>query len=222
MSESEKIVRRYTEVRWLVEMLENRTIALLSPDSWEDKNDQLMLATYKECRRLGTVQALCLTTRGETHHHWRMFSSQDSGVCIHFRRSKFIAAMNDAGAFTKEVKYLKLDQLQPESYDLEQLPFLKRFGFGDEGEFRALYTSNAASDDLKRVPFDLDAIEKVTLHPSMSKANLSIARAAISRLIQREGKDISVLRSSLTDSRRWRTFAREYRHLHLAEPLGAP
>ena len=222
MSESKRIVRRSTEIQWLVAMLENRTIALLPPDSWEDKNDQLMLATYKDCKRLGTVQALCLTSRGETHHHWRIFASQDSGVCIHFRRSQFIAAMTAAGVLTKEVQYLKLDQLQPKSHDLEQLPFLKRFGFGDEGEFRALYTSKAAGNDLKQVPFDLDAIEKITLHPSMSKANLAVARAAISPLIRRGGNDISVLRSSLTDSRKWRTFAKEYRRLHLPEQLRTP
>lgn len=217
MSESEKIVRRYTEVRWLVAMLKEAAITLLPPDSWEDKNDQLMLATYKDCKRLAAVRALCLTTRGETHHHWKMFSSQDSGVCIHFRRSKFIAAMNAAGVVTGEVKYLKLDQLQPETYSLEQLPFLKRFGFGDEGEFRALYTSKLGSNDLKKVPFDLDVIEKVTLHPSMSKANLAAARSELSPLVQRAGGEISVLRSSLTDSRRWRAFAMEYRRLHLPD-----
>lgn len=217
MSESETIVRRYTEIRWLVAMLNEGAITLLPPDLWEDKNDQLMLATYKDCKRLGAVRALCLTTRGETHHHWKMFSSQDSGVCIHFRRSKFIAAMNAAGVVTREVKYLKLNQLQPEKYDVEQLPFLKRFGFGDEGEFRALYTSKVESSDLKKVPLDLDVIEKITLHPSMSKANLSVARSTISPLVQREGGEISVQRSSLTDSRRWRTFAMEYRRLHLQD-----
>ena len=137
MIESTTVFRRYTDLASLVDMLSRRAITLLRPDTWDDRNDRLMMETYANCLELKTLLALCLTSRGETYHHWKVFTDKNNGVCIRFRRIEFEQTMRAAGVKVGKVEYLKLEELVAEEHPIETLPFLERFGFGDEGEYRA-------------------------------------------------------------------------------------
>lgn len=208
MSESTEIFRRYTDLGSLLDMLRRKAITLLRPDTWDDRNDRLMMKTYADCSELKTLLALCLTSRGETYHHWKVFTDKSNGVCIHFRRDRFEQAMLDAGVKVKQVKYLTLNQLVADDYPIEELPFLKRFGFGDEGEYRAVYKNKAAEPHLKQVEINLDIIEQISLNPWMPKPIFESVRATIED--QRQGAKFLVSHSSLIDSQRWRQFASQY------------
>ena len=208
MTESTKFFRRYTDLASLLDMLHRRAITLLRPDTWDDRNDRLMMKTYADCFDLKTLLALCLTSRGETYHHWKVFTDKSSGVCIHFRRKEFLQTMRAAGVKVKKVKYLKLDELVAEDHPMETLPFLKRFGFGDEGEYRAVYQNKAAEDDLKQVQIDLNIIERISLNPWMPVPVFNSVRTTIEA--QRQEATFTVDHSSLIDNRRWRQFASQY------------
>ena len=208
MTESTKFFRRYTDLASLLDMLHRRAITLLRPDTWDDRNDKLMMKTYADCFDLKTLLALCLTSRGETYHHWKVFTDKSSGVCIHFRRKEFLQTMRAAGVKVKKVKYLKLDELVAEDHPMETLPFLKRFGFGDEGEYRAVYQNKAAEDDLKQVQIDLNIIERISLNPWMPALVFDSVRTTIEA--HRQGATFMVDHSSLIDNRRWRQFASQY------------
>lgn len=208
MTESTTVFRRYTNLASLLDMLHRRAITLLRPDTWDDRNDQLMMKTYADRFELKTLLALCLTSRGETYHHWRVFTDKSNGVCIHFRRNEFRQTMQAAGVKVKKVKYLKLHELIAEDHPVEMLPFLKRFGFGDEGEYRAVYQSKAAEDRLKQVYIDLNIIERISLNPWMPAPVFKSVRTTIEA--QRQGATFTVDQSSLIDNRRWRHFASEY------------
>jgi len=208
MTESTKFFRRYTDLASMLDMLHRRAITLLRPDTWDDRNDRLMMKTYADCFDLKTLLALCLTSRGETYHHWKVFTDKSSGVCIHFRRKEFLQTMRAAGVKVKKVKYLKLDELVAEDHPMETLPFLKRFGFGDEGEYRAVYQNKAAEDDLKQVQIDLNIIERISLNPWMPVPVFNSVRTTIEA--QRQEATFTVDHSSLIDNRRWRQFASQY------------
>lgn len=208
MTESPSTLRRYTDLASLFDMLQRKAITLLPPSTWDDRNDRLMMETYRDCRKLETLLALCLTSRGETYHHWKVFTERTTGVCIHFRRSGFKAVMQATNVKVAKMTYLKLGQLDIGTFPVEDLPFLKRFAFEDEGEVRAVYENKAREKELKRVAIDLRIIEKVTLNPWMPKSVADSVRITIEAL--RNGAEFSVTQSSLIDARGWREFAAQY------------
>src|SRR5215471_8920008 len=63
-------------------MLTEKRITLLDPETWDDKNDSHFLRLYRETNQLQSVLALCFSQHGETYHHWRVFASGASGICI--------------------------------------------------------------------------------------------------------------------------------------------
>lgn len=208
MTESTKVFRRYTDLASLLDMLHHKAITLLRPDTWDDRNDQLMMKTYADCFELKTLLALCLTSRGETYHHWKVFTDKSSGVCIHFRSNEFKQTMRAAKVTVKKVKYLKLNELVAKDHPIVTLPFLKRFGFGDEGEYRAVYKNKAAENCLKQVQIDLNIIERISLNPWMPEPVFNSVRTIIEA--QRQGATFTVDRSSLIDNQHWRNFASQY------------
>ncbi|UJB64397.1 DUF2971 domain-containing protein [Acidovorax sp. YS12] len=210
MTESTRVFRRYTDLASLLDLLRRKAITLLPPDTWDDRNDRLMMQTYADCRKLGTLRALCLTSRGETYHHWKVFTDRSNGVCIQFLRQEFTEAMRAAGVRVRKVKYLKLDELDGERPPIARLPFLKRFGYGDEGEYRAVYENEAVEEGPKRVKVDLAIIERISLNPWMPKPVFESVRAAILDACGEFACPV-ISHSSLIESQGWREFARRYK-----------
>lgn len=160
------ILRRYTDLPSLVGVLKQRTITLLDPQSWEDSNDSYYLKLYQEKKGLRTLLALCFTQASETYHHWRVFASGSSGVCISFRRDDFLEAVTRVpGLQSKAVRYLKLNQIRERDLAVKDLPFLKRYAFGNEDEFRIIYESATEALSSLDIDIPLSCIDRVTLSP---------------------------------------------------------
>jgi hypothetical protein len=214
MTESTTILRRYTDLASLVDIIQTSEITLLPPSGWDDRNDRLMMETYKSCKKLQTLLALCLTRKGETYHHWKVFADNSNGVCIHFKRPQFTLAMKSAGVNVGTVRYLKIDELDSEEINIRRLPYCKRLAFRDEGEIRAVYENVQKENVLKRVPISLDIIEKVSLSPWMPK---TVAASVITMLenlsVQRA---LYISQSNLIDARGWRQFAEKYKRLDMS------
>jgi hypothetical protein len=86
---------RYTDLPALLYLLDKKKITLLDPKSWDDSNDSYYLSQYKEKKKLKSVLALCFSQTAETYHHWRVFSSGPSGVCIVFDREQLLGALKN-------------------------------------------------------------------------------------------------------------------------------
>ena len=56
-------LNRYTSLPVLLDALVHKRLTLLSPTSWEDRNDAYYIERYKETKKLKTVLALCFTTK---------------------------------------------------------------------------------------------------------------------------------------------------------------
>lgn len=205
---SGNVLRRYTDLASLLDILQRKAITLLSPKTWDDRNDRLMMETYAKHKKLKTLLALCLSNKPETYHHWKVFTDKSNGVCIHFHKELLIAAMKRADVKVRRVDYLAFGDLDPEEIPISRLPYLKRLGFNDEGEIRAVYESRLAEDELKKVSIRFNVIQKITLNPWMPQPLVDSIEEVIDG-ITAEAK-IAVTRSSLIDSRTWRNFAAKY------------
>ncbi len=202
-----KTYRRYTDLPSLIHILTTRKLTLLDPASWDDKNDSFFLFTYKEKRGLKTVLALCFTTASETYHHWRVFSEGPSGVCIHFKSTSLEEALRKEKVQFKEVTYLKVDELRKSKPKVAQLPFIKRYPFRAEEEFRALWESKTDQYNFLEVSVNLSSIARITLspwlHPNLRKNTIE----AIKRIP--DCKSIPIWRSTLTGNSDWQGYGKE-------------
>jgi hypothetical protein len=202
---SNSVLRRYTDIPSLIYLLSERKITLLDPQSWDDRNDSRYLALYREKRRLASVLALCFTQSGETYHHWRVFADGPAGVCVRFGRSEILAAIKrHVVVRTGTVKYQKLSEMRAAKPRVSELPFLKRFAFGHENEFRIMYESKAETRSSLDVPIPLSCIERITLSPWVHNR--------LSKHIKRVLKSIKgcagleIVRSTLTSNQQWQRY----------------
>jgi hypothetical protein len=200
-----KYLRRYTDLSRLFYLLAERKLTLLDPSGWDDRNDRHCLRRYREARHHESVLALCFVQSAERYHLWKVFGAGASGVRIKFKREALLKAVDKVtGVLHQEVAYLKLKDLAGVS-DPDRLPFLKRYGFLEEEEYRLVYGSG------KKLPkFDIlippDCIKSVKLNPWLDADSFERVKDAI-RKVDSCWKSLKVEHSSLIDNEKWREFA---------------
>ena len=168
-SNMSETLKRYTQLPFLIHMLEKKQLALLSPSSWDDRNDAYYLERYQRYHGFASVLALCLTEASTTYHHWKVFAGSSSGVCIEFFRERFISWATDNGIRHDWVRYPSLRKALREPPTRETIPFRKRHAFKDEKEFRLLYASPEPCGFIKTFPLDLQTIEHIEVNPWLSE-----------------------------------------------------
>lgn len=120
-------LRRYMSLPAVLHLLHKQRITLVSPASWDDRNDRFFMSHYKKYQRAKSVLALCFSEANETYHHWRVFTHGSDGVCIAFNRDELLAAFGEIGNMRKRaVKYKRITELKNFHPSVAQLPFLKR------------------------------------------------------------------------------------------------
>ncbi len=200
-------LRRYTDLPALLHMLSSRTITLLDPKTWDDRNDAFFMSQYRDRRNLKTLLALCFSQVPETYHHWHVFSKGPAGVCIVFDRAALLAALQKQdGISADDVDYLTLNEAKKHPFKIERLPFLKRAGFKPEGEFRVIYESSVTEVASINIPIDLACIRMISLSPWLH-ANLSDSTTRAVRAIDDCAK-LRVSRSTLISNEQWKTFGK--------------
>jgi hypothetical protein len=203
MTVLKKILRRYTDFPSLVYLLREQCITLVDPQSWDDTNDSHYLTLYREKQRLASVLALCFTQVTETYHHWRVFANGASGICISFHRAELLSAVKRYGGVrARAVRYLKIDQLQGKRLVARDLPFLKRYSFENENEFRFLYETRTKRRQTIDIPIPLSCIDRVRLSPWL-RNNLS---SPIKDLLWSIPgcSELKIVRSTLISNEEWK------------------
>jgi hypothetical protein len=196
-------LRRYTDIPALIYLLKEQRITLLDPQSWDDKNDSYFLGLYQKKKNLKTVLALCFSQAGETYHHWRVFAHGSSGVCISFKRTQLIGAIKKQSDLRMgPVEYLRLKEISNRKLTTEELPFLKRYPFKGENEFRVIYESKETELPTLDIAIPLDCIDKVTLSPWLASALFDHVKSMLRAL---PGcKAIKIRRSTLISNEQWK------------------
>jgi hypothetical protein len=162
------LLRRYTSLSLLLDVLENKKITLVDPQKWDDRNDAEFLRIYQEEANIGSLLALCFSEVADTYHHWKIYGSGLEGVCIAFRRKKLekILTRDSCLEFGK-VKYKTLTYFREGGGSLEKMPFYKRDGYQAEEEWRLIAKLATPNELLYPIAITPDCIEKVVLSPWM-------------------------------------------------------
>jgi hypothetical protein len=197
--------RRYTDLPSLIQLLTSKHLTLLDPSFWDDKNDSFYLSIYKEKRQLKSLLALCFTRESETYHHWRVFSSGSSGVCINFKPDSLESTFRKSpGVRFNKVNYLTLREMKYKNPIISQLPFIKRIPYKHEKEFRALWESTTDEVGHLNVPIELESITRITLSPWMHP---TLRKNVVDLLKKIDGcKSIPMFRSTLIENEDWKKY----------------
>lgn len=202
MSAPPALLRRYTDLTSAIDLLTHKRLTLLNPASWDDKNDSYFIDHYRERSDYKAVLALCLSTIGETYHHWKVFCGHASGVCIAFKRQPLIDVIDDAyGVRHGRVRYMRLEEIANKPPRLTRLPFIKRYAFRHELEYRLIYESKTDTAPTHSVPIPLSAIDSISLSPWMPTPLLNATRRALNAIPGCE--TVTITRSELISNSLW-------------------
>jgi hypothetical protein len=204
---TEVVLRRYTNLAATINTLRHKKITLLDPASWDDRNDAYFLSQYRKRKPARTVLALCFALAPETYHHWRVFSQGTDGVCIEFDKDKLLHALQGCKELRAEpVIYKEIKEVRASRPNVDELPFLKRYPYRDEREFRLIYTDTNQDLDVKELDIPIECIRRVTLSPWLHASLSESVKATLSEI---EGcKELAIYRSQLIEYEKWKRVAR--------------
>jgi hypothetical protein len=199
---TKKLLRRYTSLSALIQILRSKAITLLSPSKWDDRNDAYFLSQYARQKNLKAVLAACFARAGETYHHWKVFSHGLDGVCIEFDEDRLRATLKaHTNLSFGDVEYRKLDQIRKRPPTIDRLPFIKRHPFRDEKEFRIIYDSDDTIE-FKSFAIELRCISRIILSPWSNKPLADAIKATIHDI---DGcAKLRVYRTTLIDNEGWK------------------
>ena len=199
-------LRRYTQLAPLIHLLHRKSLTLLSPTKWDDKNDAYYLEVYRRRKKLGSILALCFAESPETYHHWHVFAGRQSGVCLEFNKDILIDSVcQTPGIQCGSMKYPQIKDLRKEHPKTSDLPFVKRYPFQDEREFRIIFEDVTPMVEAKDVGFDPLALSKVTINPWMPRPVFDSVKAQL--LVFDGWQHLSIGRTTLVDNDEWKSFA---------------
>ncbi|MEK7801908.1 MAG: DUF2971 domain-containing protein [Pseudomonadota bacterium] len=204
--ELNRYVKRYTTLSSLIDTLENERIVLLDPSSWDDKNDVYFMELYREKCGANSVSALCFTKAAETYHHWKIFTQGMEGVCIEFEKAKLEQDLSlSAFAEHREINYCKIKDLQSDHFkSVNDLPYLKRIGFRDEGEWRIVAKSHDEVRPTMPIPISLSSISRIIINPWMPPSLVKNIRKTLKKIPK--CNNIRIVHSRLINNEEWKNF----------------
>jgi hypothetical protein len=202
-SDMSTFVRRYTDLPFLFDYLRTKELALLSPKTWDDKNDSFFVEQYAKAKGFQSTYALCFAEAPETYHHWKVFTSGSSGVCIEFKKDDLVThALKVPGLRAESVTYSTIKSLRASKPKPDQLPFLKRSAFGDEAEFRLFVARQETFTAPIRFAVPANAVNRVVLSPWIPKSVSDQVKATIKEI--NGCKTLKVFRSTLIENEGWK------------------
>lgn len=196
---------RYTNLAAAIHLLRSRQLTLLSYSFWDDHNDRLYMDHYKTERGLTSLLALCFTMQDERYHHWSVFAPRMDGVRLHFKVGAFVSAMRAyPGVRMDSVDYKRFEDMEVGSVDRDDLPFIKRYPYQDEKEWRIIWSGHGPVVEAKPFDIPLQAISQITLSPWLPPTLFESMRDTIKSI---DGcSRIPIKRSTLIKSDRWANF----------------
>jgi hypothetical protein len=168
------ILSRYTTLPVLLDIIQRKCLTLLSPEAWPDQNDQEVMLDYKSRRYLTCLLAICFSSGDETVHHWNAFASGPAGCRIDFHFSALLDAIaQQSGCRHGKVSYRKITKLSVRDLSAKRRPFVKRWPYRIEQEYRIIFESRDAADSDRvelTVPIMMSCIQSITVSQSMPKS----------------------------------------------------
>jgi len=137
------------------------------------------------------------------------------GVRIRFDRSELIEAITRYRGTVKtgDIDYLTHGELKAlairrENIDpITRLPFIKRYGFRDESEFRIIYESKGKNIPTINIPIPISCINKIIFSYKLNRRDYRAMRGALRSMDGCQGLEIS--RSRLIESKTWKAAGKD-------------
>jgi hypothetical protein len=200
---SDRKLRRYTTLPFLLDILYEKRLPLLDPSSWDDKNDAYFMAQYKEKKKLRSVLAICFADSTETYHHWKIYAGNSSGACIVFHQRKLLSRLKSENKFkVGAVQYPYIDSLERDVPPIDDLPFIKRRPFVDEHEHRVIYEDSDKKVPVTYISITSSDIERIIINPWVNKSVFESVKAVIKSI---EGfRSTTVFQSTILENEKWK------------------
>jgi hypothetical protein len=202
----QSLVHRYTEFEYVIDYLKTGKLGFPSPGEWDDKNDIHFLRLYMEYRQVKNLFCCCFTSASETFHHWRIFAGKSIGVRLSFRAETLASELVREGVVLRPVEYVPKKDLKKRNHRPDDLAFIKRHGFRDEKEVRAMLATTAsaqADERVRGIRVDLSSLSRITISPFCPENTYSVLR---DRLREFKIGGVEIRKSRLVDSREWKKF----------------
>lgn len=198
--------RRFTNLAGTIHMLQTQQITLLTPDTWDDRNDRHFMKVYKDRKGLRTLTAICLSQGPETYHHWKVFSPGSDGVCILFHRDKLLRSFEDNPRIRhRHVDYYEIARLPDLQPAVNELPFIKRYPYEPESEYRVLYEDTAAESEFTNFALVPGSIDAIILSPWMPATLVESVKTTLKKI--RGASRIRIYSSTLISNAEWQAVA---------------
>lgn len=189
-------------------MLNQERLTLRDPQRWSDTNDSYYLELYRKKMGLSSVLALCFTQSNERFHHWEAFGNrkdETDRVKIKFKRRALIEAIKlEPRLKYGEIQYFKISDIKARLLKKEELPFIKRWGYNHEREFRIIYESTEQEPSTFDFHVPLSCIEKITLSPWLSYSDFKMLQNELRRI--KNCSELKIERSTLIGSKEWKKY----------------
>ena len=211
-NEESRYFYRYTNLAATIHLLKNRQITLLNPTKWDDSNDVFFMKEYKRRMEAKTLLAICFVQGGETYHHWKLFSDGPHGVSINFEKDRLLSVFDKDNRIEHgRMQYSLIKDMEEslEKLPLEasRLPFLKRYPYRGEKEYRVIYVDTEKRLRSKSYDIDLSLIKWIRLSPWMPKPLVKSVKETLKSI--RGCSELEIDRSTVTDSKRWKGITEE-------------
>lgn len=195
-----KRLNRYTTLPVLLDFLERKKLVLLDPKSWDDRNDSEVILAYKKKKNIDKLFALCFSYGSETIHHWKAFANGSSGCCIEFNAEKLIEIFEKENLIHAKIKYLKIREVKPASFDLDKMPFIKRYPYACETEYRVL-SQGSNLENVFELDVPLDVINKITISQQMPTQIFDTIKRLLKGSFSNPEKRVS--KSTIYENKEW-------------------
>ena len=198
LQESETmILNRFTTIEKMLEIVQTETLLMSNPAYWEDKNDSSILEIYKNKRGLKSLFAVCFTKGAETIYHWGAFAIKSEACCIEIAGDELINDYRTNGFSAREVSYVQINEMKEKVKSIDQLPFVKRYPYRNEEEFRIIFESKK-KHTRPTLAVPRAYIKKITINQHLPKEIFDLLNEKIER-----AWNIPVNRSTVIKNNRW-------------------
>ena len=200
---SNKHFRRYTTLPFLLDILYWKRLPLLDPANWDDQNDAYFIRQYRDKKDLKSVLAICLANCEEKYHHWKIYAGNTSGVCIEFNQRILLNTIaSDKRFVMRKVKYPLMDSLERDVPSIDNLPFIKRYAFRDEEEYRVIYEDCYKETIVEYISITPRDISRIVINPWVHESVIESIKSALCTI---EGfENLKVAQSSILKNEKWR------------------
>jgi hypothetical protein len=192
-------LNRYTTLPVLLDMLKKKRLILLDPSSWEDKNDAYVILEYKRRKKIPKLFTVCFSIGNETIHHWKTYANGISGCCIQFDEEKLLKTFTGIEQIRYgEVKYKRIKDVG--GIELDQIPFVKRYPYRIEREFRILWEGSTKLNSIE-IDINLNSIIKITISQNMPEDVYETIVDLLRQEIRNPSQKIN--RSTIYENKKW-------------------